>query len=614
MTRRAGTPRPLAGAFALVAVTLGWITVPAAPQVASTASITGIVIDGGSLKPVGNSALQLLASSAYSPLRLVGRADGTFEASGLRPGRYVVRVFAKGYLDGAYGRIAPDAPEGSVVVREGERVSGISIRVWREASISGRVTDETGEVLPGVQVIAHRRSVRPGGALLERTAVVLTDDMGRYRIGALTPATYFVSVPSSRTTVPPDLAEGYRHGYRVGDIAIGQSNNLPFLASARVASETYPTTYYGHSATLRSATPVVVSSGEERLAVDIALRPTRAVNVRGRVQMAGGLSLMVPLRLIPLVEGDDAADYENHSAFTIPGADGRFQFSGVTPGRYILRSMVSFPASQNELLIRDWRLSMLAAADREPPALRLRPPPPRREWWAKQVISVADDLNDVVVDLLTAPRVGGRVEFQGAEPGAAVTKLYVSLEPADGRVTDYLGSGWVQEKSREFTTYGAPAGRYLVRVHGELPGWQVRSAMQAGLDRLDTPLGLSDRDVTDVVVTMTRERPEITGTVRTSQNAPDPEASVLIFPVDRASWKDFGVTSRRFVAVRVSNDGTYTLAAPPPGDYLMVALPAAQAIEWQDPAVLGRLSSVASPIRIDRAAVFSQDLRTTAGR
>ena len=91
---------------------------------------------------------------------------------------------------------------------------------------------------------------------------------------------------------------------------------------------------------------------------------------------------------------------------------------------------------------------------------------------------------------------------------------------------------------------------------------------------------------------------------------PDAAAAVLLFPVDRRAWRDFGGKSRRLVSARVSTKGRYQISAPPPGEYLIVAVAADRVDNWSDLKTLELLGKAATRIRIDDSQLLSQDLRT----
>ena len=73
-------------------------------------------------------------------------------------------------------------------------------RMLPTAVISGRVTDEDGDPMSGVRVIAQKKN--PGKATRESAAAATTNDLGEYRLAGLFPGQYWiVAMP------PPDFRD-----------------------------------------------------------------------------------------------------------------------------------------------------------------------------------------------------------------------------------------------------------------------------------------------------------------------------------------------------------------------------------------------------------------------
>jgi hypothetical protein len=102
--------------------------------------------------------------------------------------------------------------------------------------------------------------------------------------------------------------------------------------------------------------------------------------------------------------------------------------------------------------------------------------------------------------------------------------------------------------------------------------------------------------MSDVVLTFVDRARTIQGTVRRA-GQPDAAAIVLLFPVDADERVDTGRSSRRVQSASTLG-GRYSLALPPPGEYLIVAIPDQQANDWRDPAVLLKLAPLAERIRV----------------
>ena len=68
------------------------------------------------------------------------------------------------------------------------------------AIISGRITDEDGDPMSGVRVVAQKK--KPGKATRETAGSDATNDLGEYRLAGLFPGQYWiVAMP------PPDMRD-----------------------------------------------------------------------------------------------------------------------------------------------------------------------------------------------------------------------------------------------------------------------------------------------------------------------------------------------------------------------------------------------------------------------
>jgi hypothetical protein len=92
----------------------------------------------------------------------------------------------------------------------------VTIRLFKFATIGGLVVDDQGEPVVGVTVRAYRRSLVAGRRVLSQVAqTAATDDRGMYRLSALVPGEFVISVPfvqasqpasfSPQGQMPPDL-------------------------------------------------------------------------------------------------------------------------------------------------------------------------------------------------------------------------------------------------------------------------------------------------------------------------------------------------------------------------------------------------------------------------
>jgi hypothetical protein len=134
-----------------------------------------------------------------------------------------------------------------------------------------------------------------------------------------------------------------------------------------------------------------------------------------------------------------------------------------------------------------------------------------------------------------------------------------------------------------------------------------KSATADGRDVADTPFSLLE-DVANVVVTFTDRWSGVRGSVQNRQG-PDVTAAVIVFPTDSDTWASSGLSPRRVRMVRPGKSGGYSLNLPP-GEYYLIAVPDAQANDWQDPAFLELASRAASRVTIKEGERAALDLPT----
>jgi hypothetical protein len=154
------------------------------------------------------------------------------------------------------------------------------------------------------------------------------------------------------------------------------------------------------------------------------------------------------------------------------------------------------------------------------------------------------------------------------------------------------------EVDAETMTFGnvTAGGAYIVRPY-EIGGWYLQSVTLNGKDITDRAFDLQ-ADTTSLVITLTDRPSKVSGAVTDAKGAPSRSAMVLVFPVDRDRWTGYGSTPRHVKSVATKQTGVYTFEHLPPGDYNVVAIEAAEADGWQDPARLEQLSNVAERLTV----------------
>ena len=134
-------------------------------------------------------------------------------------------------------------------------IEKIDFALPRMSVITGRITDETGEPMEGVTVLAMRSLFFEGRRKLVPIAIATTDDEGEYRLQKLSPATYVVMATTKETWTVTENGKETVFGYTP--------------------------TYFPGLTTGADARRVAVGLGQRVPAIDLSLVPGRAAKISG---------------------------------------------------------------------------------------------------------------------------------------------------------------------------------------------------------------------------------------------------------------------------------------------------------------------------------------------
>ena len=527
-----------------------------------TCVIIGRVVEGLTDTRVADVEVALSGmSEPYFGLNAMTDTEGNFVFFNVPAGTYGLRATKHGYWFGEYGQRRGSGAPRRLLLAEGQRVAGVTVPLWKFSAISGTVRDDVGEPVVGVAMQAMVLAQRAGRLLAFNTSSTIgrTDDRGVYRIANLLAGEYLLALPT-----------------------LEMSSLLPEGLTAAEAA-------------------VSLAAAEERRALDTSLASSRVYRVSGRLIGGGTGGIKVDL-----VRPDERYVTDVVVQQMNTRADGSFGFTGVPSGSYAVRVIASSRAAGG---------GEAFAAAGAPPS-RVVPSADTNGRWAMVPFVVADgNVDDVAVVLRAGARINGRLVFEGGSAPAATElgRMFGVISRADGRITAQLTSErMAPDAEGRFGSGALPSGRYFVRFPGQFipPGWALSGVTLLGRDVLDEPLKLDGEDVENLVVTLTDKISELRGSVQTSSDDPDLDASVLVFPADRRLWLDFGADSPRVRSTRVNDAGTYSLKGLPPGAYLVVAIDDAIAVNWQTQAMFERLAPVANRLTVAVGAIQTVNLQT----
>ncbi|HEX7779021.1 MAG TPA: carboxypeptidase-like regulatory domain-containing protein, partial [Vicinamibacterales bacterium] len=350
-----GAPPPATGLKALLEPQA---LLPGSQASSSTATITGVVVDGTTNAPIAGGVVSL--SRGREPVgpqpRQFTDAKGRFAFTNLPAGDgYVLAASKFGYFDGVYGRdAASNAGGGILSLTDGQWVADARIVLWRPAAVGGTVTDELGEPVVGVYVRVLAERWVAGQTRLVAGPSTLTDDRGRYRIPGLRPGRFLVSLPSVQWAVPATMTAAAIAGFServpaTREVPVESALDLvpgtrlilgsfpvpPPSIDGRPA--TYPIMFHPAATAVADATFVELKYAEERDGVDIRLEPVASARVAGKVQGSSDALTNLTLRLLPA--GLEELGLGSEAATTIVSPDGSFVFLNVAAGSYVIDVM-----------------------------------------------------------------------------------------------------------------------------------------------------------------------------------------------------------------------------------------------------------------------------------
>ena len=172
----------------------------------------------------------------------------------------------------------------TLTVAAGQKLTGISVSMVPAGTIAGKVRDETGEAVAGIQVQALSYQYQNDGTkTLVSARQVQTDDLGGYRLYWLTPGDYFISaIPNG-----PGGRRGQAAQNLVGAVQAAGLTQVAGLLSAVTAGpavdEAYAPTYFPGGFDPENAVAVNVPPAQEVGGMDFILRPVQMVTVSGKV-------------------------------------------------------------------------------------------------------------------------------------------------------------------------------------------------------------------------------------------------------------------------------------------------------------------------------------------
>lgn len=389
-------------------------------------SIGGTVVIRPGSEPLKKVLVQVVAENQQEGGNYTAStdADGHFHVDNIEPGRYRIFLERTGFI--AVNERGQKADLNVLTVRAEQAVENLLFQMLPTAVISGRITDEDGDPLSEVRVIAQMK--KPGKTKRESVGTAATNDLGEFRLAGLFPGQYWI------VAMPPVDFRDYEKEEKS-------------LAGEGQPDTRYVNTYYPGTYDAMLASAVTVKAGDE-MPANFTLVPARTYRVRGIVMgVAAGQKPAVEL-------ASKAGDSIRSSEV---GPDGQFEVRGVAPGSYVMRA--SSPTESQSFTAR------------------------------QDVAVVAADVDGLKITPLPSFTLSGHLHIEGSTAGdltqysANLRQTELPDDPGFFISQESFGTNAPVDRLGNFEWKDVTPGNYVVQVYGgDGQGFFLKSVKLGGRD------------------------------------------------------------------------------------------------------------------------------------
>jgi hypothetical protein len=524
-----------------------------------TGSVAGFVYRAGTNEPIAGAQITLTRNGTPGmapPLSvppIISDNRGHFAVSGLEAGSYRLVAARNGFARQQYGERAPGRPGTMISLAAGQALEDVVFRLIPAGTVTGRVSDTSGEAVAGITVQLLRSTHDAmGRRALSPVASAITNDRGEYRLYWVTPGRYYVSAVSGPS----------------GELTrFGATNN-------EVSNPRYGILYYPGTRDASAAASIDVPPGAELAAIDFRLQEQQVYRIQGRaVGPDGAVPRNMSIMLFPRTPG--ARTVAGSSGINYDPRNGTFELRDVPAGSYWLRGV-----------------------------LFSEPGLPQARTSSQQVaIDVTDDIQDMVLALNAGVSLPASVAVEGLQTTGTVpefTRVRVFLTASDE--AGLAPNSPTLSANGKATITGIFPGNYRVAVGGLPPNFYIKEARFEGSDVLRDGIWINGPVSESLQILVNPNAGAIDGTLLNKDGKPAQGTQAVLIPEDRERRDLYRVTS-------TDQYGHFTMRGVAPGDYKLFAWEDVEQLVYYDADFIRLYEERATRVRVSESATIGIEMK-----
>jgi Carboxypeptidase regulatory-like domain len=505
------------------------------------ASIEGRVVRAGTNDPIARVEVIARREDGSRTLPPVTTdAQGHFVIKDLDPGLYSLGANRNGFAPQTYGQRKPRGPGTELNLSAGQELKDLVFRLIPAGAISGRITDETGEPLMGINVGIEETVYWESGARhFQAAKTATTDDRGEYRVFMLPPGRYYMKA-------------------------------APFFAGVLekgLINPNYVDTYYPGVPDTASAAAIDLDPGAEVGGIDLVLRRQQLFSIHGRLVDSRTGKPPVSRPAFELRRRDSGDGVRVGSTDYDP-ANGTFSLLNVPPGTYwIVASLRMMRVNEQDRLIGATRIA------RAPVDLS------------------TSDIANVLLQVPPDMSIAGRISMDDGSGVSNVQDLGVNLRMNEPSGAIAGPSEAPVRPDGTFLIENVQPGDYKLWLSP--PQWKhyIKAARLDGNDVLNG-VQISAAPSEGLELVLGSDTAHVEGTIVDSDHKPVTGVEVVLIPTRERERRDMyrtAITDQR---------GRFTLLPTVPGEYKLFAWEDFEGFAYMDPDFLRKYEELGTPVNV----------------